>query len=168
MKVLIDYDNPHQSRGEAWRRGWKLIRYAVMSKLGFNPKGDDESDNYLLTLVRLNKLCGVESVIGLRDVVEETKPYLRATLTGFDVDIRRHTHIGPNSDPKRARIWQPPLHQSRATWHYDMDYVAGRKPKLEADELPIFHADYPNLIGDYIRFLYEWKVLGISPYGEAE
>ena len=168
MKILIDYDDSYQSRGGAWRHGWKLIRYAVLSKLGFNPRGDDEADSYLLTLVRLNALCGVETVVGLRDVVEKAKPYLRGNLSGFKVDVRRHVHIGENSDPNRRRIWDPPLHQSRATWHYDRDYAAGRKPRLEAGELPVFHADYPYLIGDYIRFLYEWKVLGISPYGEGD
>jgi hypothetical protein len=163
LKVLIDYDHPQINRGWAWRRGRQLITYALRRKLGLEAS-NDETDDYLQTLIRLNKLCGIETAVGLRDVVEIEKPELRGMLEDSGVEVHSHIHLGENSDPNRQRKWNPPLNQSRATWHYDQDYVAGIHPRLRPGELPCFHADYPYLLSHYIKFLYEWKILGVNPY----
>jgi hypothetical protein len=137
--------------------------YALKRGLGIEAS-TNETDDYLQTLIRLFQIGGVIPIVGLNDEVEAVKPGLREKLEVQGIEVHRHSHIGENSDPNRRRIWNPPLHQSQATWHYDQDYAMGRKPKIEAEDYPVFHADYPYLLSDAIRFIHEWKILGVSPY----
>jgi hypothetical protein len=173
MRVLHDYDKDRLSGRWALKRGLHLIAYAVRVKLGLHDPIETETDRYLETLLMLDRLCGVESVVGLLDPVAEKKPHLKGLVEGYGADLRMHHHMGERGDPNRTRTWEPPLTQGRATWHYEEDWIAGHAGKLGAGELPVWHADYPYRVEDYIRFLYAWRFGGFDPYagtnrGEVE
>lgn len=166
MKVLHDYDQPALSGRYALRRGLDLILYAAAKPLGAHCPIHHETDRHLETLIKLDHLCGVEPIIGIRHHVYNGKPQARDTCRLYGVDTRRHWHIGEDDDPDRRREWDPPLAQSRNTWHYEERWIAGDPPALRRGELPVWHVDHPHRLPDYIDFLYSWKVLGASPYAE--
>lgn len=168
MSVLHDYDMPSLRSRWALKRGLKLILYAFMKKLGLTWGVKDiytETDAYAVTLVKLDALAKVLPVVGLRDIVEAEKPHLRLELTELGADVHGHVHIGDDRDPYRTRIHIPPLKHRPETWRYDQKWVDGAAPLLEEGELPIWHIDYPWMIGDYIDFLYRWRVKGEKIYG---
>jgi len=160
MKVLHDYDDPHLNWRWAMFLGIKLVVYSFSKllgfKLGFNEDIHDWLYEHALTLAKLDRLCGVESVFGIQDAVEKRYPDLKNSLVSHGADVRRHIHMGDNyKDPDRKRLWEPPLKQSERTWHYDDDYIAGDTPELAPGELPIWHVDRPYWLPKYIEFLYE-------------
>ena len=163
MKVLHDWDDPHLKWKRAAWIGVKYLVYALCVLLGirlkFNNDIHEELRNYAETLAKLDKLAGVESIFGIRGPVKAEYPGIEGKLSKYNVDIRKHIHIGEDYHSEdRKRIWEPPLDQPAHTWHYDKDYVKGRPPELEPGELPIWHVDRPYYLKNYIDFLYEQRI----------
>jgi hypothetical protein len=117
---------------------------------------EKENLDYMETLIKLDRIAGITPVFGIRDRVRERYGKRIDELEKrYKVDIRRHIHIGENSDPNRKRVWEPPLTQSRESWHFDLLYRQGKKVNLKPGELPLFHVDRPNLIKVYIDYLFD-------------
>lgn len=166
MKILHDYDSGGLSGSWALRRGISLIVYAIKRGLGLAPRGY-ETDRYMETLIKLDKLCGVESIIGIRDTVSRVEPGLFAVAEGYGADVRNHIHIGANDDPNKRRLWEPPLEgMGIHAYHYEDAWITGDPVKLGSAELPVWHVDYPYRFGDYVDFLYACKFGGFNPYKE--
>jgi len=166
LSVLHDYDMPSIRPRWALKRGLKLILYAFMKKLGLTLGCKDiyaETDAYALALAKLDVLCGIHSVMGLRDGAASLNTQIE--LYAMKTEIHRHAHFGNDNDPERKRLWDPPLFQSPETWRYDQKWIKGKAPKLKENELPLWHVDYPWMIGDYIDFLYRWRIKGEKIYG---
>ena len=159
MKVLHDWDDPYLGCRKAIYQGIKLILYGFCKWFMFKPKFlediYEERRRNLDAIIKLDKLVGVESIIGIRWIIYLHYPTIFKDLKKYDVDVREHIHIGGNKHPYRKREWIPELKQSKNTWHYDREYVKGIEPKLEEGELPIWHVDYPKFLSYYIDFLYE-------------
>lgn len=167
MKVLHDWDSLDLSGRWVLKRGFSLLLYALGRAFNFlnrikwvreNTKAiEDEALAYMETLIKLNALCGVKEIYGVRDIIR--KKYgdeIDALSLKYDLDIRRHIHIGKNSDPNRIRTWVPPLYgQTSNSWHFDTKYARGTKIVLGPNELPIFHVDRPYLLARYIDYLFE-------------
>ena len=120
-------------------------------------KIEGEKLAYMRTLIKLNKLCGVDQIFGIRDIVDDRhKQEINALSFYYAIDVRRHIHIGENSDPDRIRTWWPPLLcQTPKTWHFDTKYSKGEKVVLGYNERPIFHVDRPFHLALYIDYLFE-------------
>ena len=119
-------------------------------------KIEKEKLEYMETLIKLDRIAGITPVFGIRDSVRERYGNRIDELEkSYRVDIRRHIHIGENSDPNRRRVWEPPLTQSRETWSFDSLFLQGKKVILKPGELPIFHIDQPRLIKVYIDYLFD-------------
>jgi len=157
--MLIDWDQPNLSGSYAIKRGIKLIAYGICKKFGLKPKFVEEiykeTDEYAITLSRLNELLGIYTIYGIRDNVKyEKNPTIEQLWKN---DVRRHIHIGENNDPDRQRLWEPALNQSKDTWYYDEDYYNGHEVTLKEGELPVFHVDRPFRLQTYIKYLYEHR-----------
>ena len=121
-----------------------------------NKRLEDEKLEYMETLIKLDKLAGVISVFGIRDIIRERYGKgIDELAAKYDVDVRRHIHIGTAPDPDRQRVWDPPLIQSFDTWHFDRKWVKGIKTVLKPGELANFHIERPNELKNYIDYLYE-------------
>lgn len=167
MKVLHDWDRVKRSGSWALRRGISLVVYAMAQKLPFlngyhaimmnTLKINKEQIEYMETLIKLDMIAGVIPIFGIRDIIRERHGERIDELQRiYGVDVRRHIHIGPNKDPDRKRLWEPPLDkQTPNSWHFEVNYMRGEKKELQPGELPIFHIDRPNLISVYIDFLFE-------------
>ena len=167
MKVLHDWDRLEMDRGWARRRGISLLLYYLSRKFSFlnrikyvrgnAAKIKGEKLAYMATLIKLNKMCGVHQIFGIRDLIrKEYDEEINALALKYGVDIRRHIHIGENSDPNRIRMWIPPLYfQTRESWHFDTKFARGEKVVLKPDELPIFHLDHPYHLDLYIDYLFK-------------
>lgn len=160
MKVLHDWDQPNLSGSYAIKRGIKLIIYGICKGIGVYPKYVEdiyrETDEYAVTLSRLDKLLGVEPIFGIQETVKYEKQETIDKYLSED-DVRKHIHIGKASNPNRQRLWEPPLTQSKDTWHYDEDYYNGYEVALKEGELPVFHVDRPYRLQTYIKYLYEHR-----------
>jgi hypothetical protein len=167
MKVLHDYDSGGLGGYYALRRGIKLLIYALKRWLGVADPGF-ETDRYLETMLKLDALCGVDSVVGLRDTVIFMNNHLPAMVMGYGAELHNHWHIGEVNDPDRKRFWNPPLNQPNKTWQYEVDWINGKALRLEPGELPIWHADYPYRFSDYVDFLYAWRFGGFDPYAQSD
>lgn len=158
MRVLHDWDEPHRSGKRAIYRGIKLILYGIFKWFMFKPKFLNdlygENRRNLDIIIKLDKLVGVNSVVGIRDKICRYYPEIFKELKKYGIDVRQHIHIGTDKCPLRKRKWVPELVQPRNTWHFDRDYVEGVEPKLMSDELSIWHVDYPEFLSYYIEFLY--------------
>ena len=113
---------------------------------------------YMLTLIKLNKLCGVDQIFGIRDIIgDKYGEEINALYLAYDdLDVRQHIHIGEAPDPNRIRLWWPPLLcQSPESWHFDTKYSKGEKVVLGYNERPIFHVDRPYHLALYIDYLFE-------------
>jgi hypothetical protein len=160
MKILHDWDDPFLNWRWAALIGIKYLLYAFFSLLGIRPKFLDEINNelkaYSETLAKLDTLCGVKPIFGIRDTVRKEYPDIQEFLLRFDeVEVIRHIHLGRDyKDPDRKRLWEPPLNQPEHTWHYDKLYVSGEKTLLSEGELPVWHVDRSYFIEEYINFLY--------------
>ena len=162
IRILHDYDEPHLRSYYAIKRGLKLLLYGVCKRLGLRltiiEPIYNEVREYADTLIKLDKLVGVTSVMGIRDKVQEHYPEIMEELSEYCVDLRTHIHIGDIPDPNRIRTWEPINKLENITsnvWHYDTDYVMGQRPKLKDGEIPIWHIDRPHFLKHYINFLYE-------------
>jgi len=166
LKVLHDWDHTFLPRSWALRRGISLVVYSLSIRIPFlnifhavlknKLKIEKEKLEYMETLIKLDRIAGITPVFGIRDSVRERYgDRINKLQTRYNVDIRRHIHIGENSDPERERIWDPPLTQSRETWSFDRLFLQGKKVILKPGELPIFHVDQPRLIHVYIDYLFE-------------
>ena len=167
MNVLHDWDRVNRSGSWALRRGISLVVYAIAQKLPFlkgchaimmnTLKIDKEQIEYMETLIKLDMITGVIPIFGIRDEIRERHGERIDKLKEiYGVDIRRHIHIGKNKDPDRKRLWEPPLNkQTPNSWHFEVNYMRGKKVELQPGELPIFHVDRANLISVYIDFLFE-------------
>jgi len=138
----------------------KLIVFALSKKLPFlRPIAKDvytECYEYCLTLARLDKLAGVKGIFGLRKDVEREFPELRGQLQEMGFVVHRHTHLS-----KTEVTWDPPLDVGSEYWFFDRDYAKGALEISENTEWAVFHADYPYLVSDYLRFLQESKSRGL-------
>lgn len=169
MKVLHDWDRLEVSGAWARSRGISLLLYALGRKFSFlnrikymrenTAKIEGEKLAYMETLIKLNSICGVQPVYGIRDLIrEEYDEEINALTSNYGVDVRRHIHIGKNSDPDRVRLWWPPLLcQTPETWHFDTKYARGEKVVLGFNERPIFHVDHPFHLALYIDYIFEMK-----------
>lgn len=166
MKVLHDWDHTFLPRSWALRRGISLVVYSMTLRFPIlnrfpairrnTLKIENEKIDYMETLIRLDRIAGITPVFGIRDSVRERYgDRINKLQTRYNVDIRRHIHIGENSDPKRERMWEPPLTQSRETWAFDSLFLQGKKVILKPGELPVFHIDQPRLIKVYIDYLFD-------------
>jgi len=155
-KVLFDWDTPCLSGRWALKQGIILAIYGVLKILGIDyPKAIvNETDDYAFTLLKLNDMLGIKTVIGVQDRVKAEKSQTIKKIIEAGYDVRRHTHISESPDTNRQRLWEPPLNQPPHTWHYDVDYIKGNSVKILPGELPIWHFDRPYHLKNYIDFLY--------------
>lgn len=158
LEVLFDWDDPNPNPVWSIKRGIKLILYGCFSLVHMRPKflSDmyKETDEYAIAITKLNELLGVNMIYGVRDNVLKDKRSLIESFRASGRDVRRHVHIGEPPDPNRKRLWEPTLIQSMDTWHYDRDWIAGKKVQLREGEHPIWHFDTPYYFCGYIDFLY--------------
>lgn len=167
MKVLHDWDQVGRSKSWTLRRGISLIVYSLSIRIPFlnifhavlknKLEIEKEKIEYMETLIKLDKIAGIIPVFGIRDIVRDRYgDRIDELQKRYNVDIRRHIHIGANSDPNRERAWEPRLEsQTPNSWHFDLEYMRGIKPDLQLGEMPIFHIDRPNLLWVYIDYLFE-------------
>lgn len=170
MKVLHDWDRLEIKGGWARRRGISLLLYCLVRKFNFLRKIKYLHENaerieaekiaYMETLIKLNKISGVDPIFGIRDIVRaKYGAEIDRLILDHDIDVRRHIHIGENSDPNRIRVWVPPLYgQTRVSWHFDTKFARGEKVVLGPEELPIFHVDRPFHLALYIDYLFGRKL----------
>lgn len=166
MQILHDWDRIGINGYHATERGLSLLGYMLARKIPFlnrlsvfreNTKRlEDEKLEYMETLIKLDKLVGVISVFGIRDIIRERYGKgIDELAAKYDVDVRRHIHIGDNQDPRRKRLWDPPLNQSYDTWHFDRKWAMGIRTILKPGELANFHVERPYQLKNYIDYLYE-------------
>lgn len=166
MKVLHDWDEIPPRVDWARRRGISLLLYSLANKFPIlkkikrvadnTRKMEDEKLGYMETLIRLDHIAGIVPVFGIREKV--TARYgkeINVLKRIYDVDVRKHLHIGEPPDPDRVRLWDPPLNQTRRSWGFDSDFILGKRVKLAPGELPTFHVDYPYHLAHYVDFIYE-------------
>jgi len=166
MSVLHDWDEVPTRVDWARRRGLSLLLYSLANKFPFlknisvianNTRSiESEKLRYMETLIRIGQLAGVVPVFGIRDCV--TLRYgkeIDVLRRMYDVDVRRHIHIGDPPDPARTRHWEPPLNQTRNSWGFDTAFIKGNKVELAPGELPTFHVDYPYQLHHYVDYLFE-------------
>jgi len=158
-KVLHDFDSPFLSGRYALKRGLRLIIFALSKKLPFiKPIVKDvyaECYEYCLTLARLDRLAGVDSVFGLKKEIEDEFPDLKRRLEGMGFSVHTHIHLS-----KTNVVWDPPLAVDSKYWFFDQLYARGEIKADERTKWAVFHADYPHLFMHYVRFL---KELGNPP-----
>ena len=129
IRVLHDYDNPYPRRSTAIRLGVKLLLYGLLNKIGikinFINEIYDLARQELDLMIKLDKIIGIYSIIGIKKGIELSYPSIFDELIKYDVDVRHHYHEGDRMDPKRIRRWEPPLDLPIYTWNYDKSYVSG-------------------------------------------
>lgn len=160
IKVLHDFDSPFLSGRYALKRGVQLVLYAISKKIKFLRRFEvvkevyNETKIYAQTLAKLDKISNVQSFFGIHNNVHNIFPEFHRVLKQYDVNIIEHWHELSKSGS--ISKWNPPLSQRKETWHYDLNYKNKGKEvvKLEKDEMPIFHVDYPYLLEHYIDWLY--------------
>lgn len=171
IRILHDYDNPYPRRSTAIRLGIKLILYGLFNKISikinFINEIYDLARNELDLMIKLDKIIGVYSIIGIKNGIELYYPNIFHDLKKYKVDVRKHFHEGDRLDPKRIRKWDPSLNLPIYNWKYDKKYVAGKKVMLNNTDIPIWHANGFNL-SNYIDFLYNILVLNEKIYNDDE
>ncbi|MBA7491319.1 hypothetical protein ES702_01864 [subsurface metagenome] len=166
MKVLHDWDTLKIEGGWARSRGvsllcyWFARRFTFLQKIRWLRRNFEsvraEQLRYMETLIKLNRIVGVHGIYGIRDQIKELHgKEIEELKAKYGAEIRRHVHIGKNSDPKRTRTWDPPLTQSPESWHFDLNWAKGKNVKLKPGELAIFHVDRPHYLRHYIDYLFE-------------
>lgn len=167
MSVLHDWDRLELQGGWARRRSISLFLYWLVRKLTLlrhikyfrenAEKIEAEKLAYMETLIKLNKLCKVNMIFGIRDQVHDVHGAEIDRLAKiYKLDVRRHIHIGENHKEDRIRSWLPPLpEQTKNSWHFDTKYAKDEKVKLKKNERPIFHVDRPFHLALYIDYLHE-------------
>jgi len=166
MKVLHDWDRLWIDGGWALKRSISLFCYLLSKKIPIlrkikyfhenTEKIQAEQLAYMETLIKLNKLSGVSPIFGIRDVIREKYgKEIDELALKYKVDVRRHIHIGEIPDPNRTRLWEPPLNQSKESWHFDTKWANGEEVILKPNELPVFHVDRPYHLSHYISYLFE-------------
>lgn len=170
IEILHDWDRTWIEGGWAIKRSISLFCYMLSRKFPIlnrvkyfriNFEGVCvEQLAYMETLIKLDKLCGVTSIFGIRDVIRESygKKIDELTLL-YGVDVRRHIHIGEPPDPNRVRIWEPYLYQPMENWSFDNRWIGarkkGKKITVNSNMLAGFHVDYPQHLSYYIDYLFE-------------
>lgn len=166
MKILHDWDTLRIEGGWARRRGislllyWLARRFTFLQKIGWLRRNFErvqyDQMRYMKTLIKLNRIAGVEDIFGIRDQIKEKHGMeIEELQIKYGLDIRRHIHIGEIPDPERIRVWDPPLTQSKDTWSFDRLWARGKKVELKPGELAIFHVDRPHYLRHYIDYLFE-------------
>lgn len=167
MNVLHDWDRTVIDGGWAKRRSFSLFLYCLVRKFNFlrhikyfrenAEKIEAEQMAYMETLIKLNKICNVNMIFGIRDAVHDRYAgEIDKLALAYKLDVRRHLHIGEDNDPNRVRSWIPPLpEQTKSSWHFDIKFAKNEKVKLAKNERPIFHIDRPRHLALYIDYLYE-------------
>jgi len=169
MKVLHDWDDPYLHPWHALRRALYLILYAastqipILNRIPRVAMIREETREHADTLAKLDALVGIEPIFGIRDTVSQAYPDIINELTmKYRADVRRHIHIGCNSDPARVRTWEPIDGLEAVTarlWHFDRDYANGNPVELNPDEVAVWHVDYPRFLKHYINWLYGFMPL---------
>lgn len=166
MQILHDWDRTVIEGGWAKKRALTLFLYCLSRKFPIllrlksfrenAQKVEAEQLAYMETLIKLGELCGVTPIFGLRDCIMEKygKPISELAIK-YDVDVRRHIHIGDPPDENRVRVWIPPLFQRRETWGFGLKYSRGERVILKEGELAIWHVDRPHFLALYIDYLHE-------------
>lgn len=169
IRILHDFDTPHPRRSKAIRLGLKLIFYGLLNKINIKINFVDEiydlARNELDLMIKLDKILGVCSIVGIKKEIETSYPNIFSELEKYNVDVREHFHEGDRLDPKRIRKWEPPLNLPIYNWNYDKLYVAGEKVMLNNTDIPIWHANGFNL-SNYINFLYNMIILNEKIYND--
>ena len=167
MKVLHDWDRLELEGGWAKRRSISLFLYCLVRNFNFlkfikyfrenAERIEAEQLAYMETLIKLNELCKVNMIFGIRDQVHDVHGEEIDRLAKiYRLDVRRHIHIGKNHEEDRIRSWLPPLpDQTKNSWHFDTKLAKGEKIKLKKNERPIFHVDRPFHLALYIDHLHE-------------
>ncbi len=182
MRVLHDMDVPHWVTLRALKRGVKLVIFAISKMLGIRIRIVDdiyeEVRENVDVMIKLDKLVGVTSIMGIKREILDTYPNIMEDLKEYDIDVREHIHIGDKkyrpfgwrkySDPNRKRLWIPPLDQPKETWNYDSDYILGKRKLLKSGQLPLWHVDGMGYLKHYIIFLYWILVEGGEIYEKRE
>lgn len=154
--ILYDLDNDTWSGRKALKMAAQLIAFAVCKALRLRPRKDFAflCDDYALRLVKLNKMLGIKTIVGIRSELSKPELVRELRIINPQIDLRAHLHIGDNKDPDRQRLWVPALNQSRLTWHFEDQYAKQGKAKLLRTDLPCFHFDNPENLGRYVDFLF--------------
>ena len=166
MKVLHDWDEISIRVDWSRRRGISLLLYCLANKFPFlkgykfimknTLKIEKEKIQHMETLIKLDLIAGVTPIFGIRDEVRARhRERIDKLEKIYQVDIRRHIHIGEPPDPNRKRLWEPPLKQPPKNRHFDTHFKEGKLIDLSPGELPVFHVDYPYDLKHYIDFIYE-------------
>lgn len=164
MKVLHDWDEVSIRVDRSRRRGVSLLLYCLANKFPFlkgyefimknTLKIEKEKIQHMETLIKLDLIAGITPIFGIRDEVRERhRKRIDELERIYNVDIRRHIHIGEPPDPNRKRLWEPPLSKD-VSWRFENDYINGIARARE-NEIPVFHVDYPYNIKYYIDFVFE-------------
>ena len=160
MKILHDYDNAYPSGRWALRRGCQLVLYALSRKFSFLRRYCedvyDECFQYAETLARLDNLLGIRSIFAFKDGAFSRKDFKRLStvtelVSASGHEMRKHWHVS-----KVEVHWEPELNIPRQDWWFDKNYAKQTVQRPKGD-YAVFHADYPELLGHYIRFLSEMK-----------
>ena len=168
LKVLHDWDEISIRVDWSRHRGISLLLYCLANKFPFlkgylfimknTLKIEKEKMQYMETLIKLDKIAGITPIFGIRDEVRERHSERINELEKiYNVDIRRHIHIGEPPDPNRKRLWEPPLKQTSKSMHFDSDFKNGKLTDLDPGELPVFHVDCPYDLKHYVDFIYETR-----------
>jgi hypothetical protein len=156
--VLHDFDNPYPSGRQALRRALTLITYAISKKVPLlRPLVKEvyrECLEHCLDLARTDKLLGIDAHFGIKDDVDKTFPELRGELSELGFHVHRHVHYS-----KGHVSWDPPLDIEDRARHFDQEFArTGVIP--EEIKWVVFHADYPQLLPAYIRFITKARAQG--------
>lgn len=143
MKVLHDYD-------------------------GAFPEFEKECRAYLDTLIQLDRLAGVEPIIGIKSTVYDVFPDIEKKLRDRygELDIRIHVHVIEDfKNENRSRHWIPALNVDKRLWRYDSEFVQkDNLILLKKGEIPNFHVDHPDYLSKYIEWLYRIKFEEMNIY----
>jgi hypothetical protein len=157
ISILHDFDNPYPSGRRALKRGIKLILYALSKHIPFLRRFVEdiylEAYRYCITLAKIDALLGINSHFGLKEDVLKAFPEIQNKLKEImpSVNIHMHYHIS-----KDKVTWVPELDVPKNSWWFDQEF--SKSHKIPSDlKWAVFHADYPELINDYIDFLFEIK-----------
>lgn len=154
--ILFDYDSDTLSGRKALKDGLNLIMFAIFKFFKIKPMVNFLMlcDNYAFTIIKLNKMLGIKTIIGIKSNLDKTELINKLTKIDANIDVRMHVHVGVMNDKNKLRLWYPPLNQTKNSWNFEREYCNNGFPKLGANDIPVFHFDNPHHLNNYISFLY--------------
>ena len=165
IEVLHDWDEIPIRVDWARKRGISLLAYCLANKFPILKKIQVISENskkielekleYMETLAKLDYIAKIKPIYGIRrDVRNRYRDPIEMIRSDYDLDVRLHVHVGEPPDPRRIRLWVPPL-SKKVSRHFDTEYIAGKRGGVDESEIPVFHVDYPYQLKNYIDYIYE-------------